>query len=103
VRGGRADDGAGRKPADDASGNRAAAMPRLGRCRRGDSRDSKGRGSRKISELCGIRPGFRHGLRHGAPSIGSLSSYAFNDYCDRFLRALSASTMSVDAKFLFFP
>jgi hypothetical protein len=75
---GRSDDGTCRQSADDAGSDRAA-VARFGRLRGGDGRDSKGRSGRESSECSGH-------FSHGAPSFGSLSSYAFNDRSNRFLR-----------------
>jgi hypothetical protein len=74
---GRSDDGACRQSADDAGCDRAT-VARFGRLRRRDGRDSKGGSGREGSECSGH-------LSHGAPSFGSLRSYAFNDHFNRFL------------------
>jgi hypothetical protein len=72
-----ADDRAESQAADHARCN-SATIARFSRLRGSDGRESKGRGGRKGNQ--------GSGLCHGAPSFGSLRSYAFNDCSVRFLR-----------------
>jgi hypothetical protein len=81
---GSADDGAGGKAANYTGGDRATA--RFSRLRGGHSRESNGRGGRKCSQ------GFSD--RHGAPSFGSLRSYAFNDHSIHFLHIFTQHQQS---------